>query len=346
MSAVIHQFIVHQLLVKSEQKLTLLPREACIEVTPSIETLVAQINHAFNGKPSKGIGKFAAPEDEQAFIFEQALNQMLIGSESESSEETFQHFTQAAAQHLIATMADMQMVETGFLVFCRYEYLATDYLMVCLLNTQQHVHVDKQLELTISEHLDLAKMQLAARIDLTQLSVQPEKARYISFIKGRMGRKVADFFMAFLGCEELLDIKQQNAQLLNSVDDYLASEQLDVQEKQQHRDTVKEYYKEKIASGDDIQLSELSAKLPSDAAENFDFSQFVQASETPIEDTFQPDRAVIKQLAKFSGQGGGVTLSFDRNLYGDKVKYDAHTDTLVIRGIPPNLKDQLMRSEK
>ena len=91
-------------------------------------------------------------------------------------------------------MAEMQMVETGFLVFCQYEFLATEYLMVALLNTKQHVHVDNQLELSISEHLDLAKMQLAARIDLTDWRVQPENNRYVSFIKGRMGRKVSDFF--------------------------------------------------------------------------------------------------------------------------------------------------------
>ncbi len=50
-------------------------------------------------------------------------------------------------------------------------------------------------------------MQLAVRIDLTQLAVTAEQLRYISFIKGRMGRKVSDFFMHFIGCEELVDVK-------------------------------------------------------------------------------------------------------------------------------------------
>lgn len=343
MSAVIHQFIVHQLLISKEQKLTLLPRDNCIDVTPSIEALVEQIHHAFNGKPSKGVGNFAAPESDESFDFSTALRASL---QNDDQQQAFQQFSQMASQHLLATMADMQMVETGFLIFTRFEYLATDYLMVCLLNTKQHVHVDDQLELSMSEHLDLAKMQLAARIDLTQLATQADQQRYISFIKGRMGRKVGDFFMAFLGCEERLDVKQQNAQLINSVDAYLASEQLDVTEKQQHREVVQDYYKEKIAAGDDIQLNELNAKLPADMENKFDFQQFVADADVSIEDAFQPDKAVLKQLAKFSGQGGGISLSFDRNLYGDKVKYDPDTDTLVIRGIPPNLKDQLTRNTK
>ena len=346
MSAVIHQFIVHQLLVTAEKKLTIAPRSQCIDVTSSIEVLAEQINHAFNAKPGKGVGNFAIVDEQPEFNFKASLAATMANLGEDKDDAIFQQFTVAAGQHLVKTMAEMQMVETGFLVFCHYEYLATDYLMVCLLNTKQHVHVDKQLELSISEHLDLAKMQLAARIDLTQLAVQPEQNRYISFIKGRMGRKVADFFMTFLGCEELMDVKQQNAKLIDSVDAYLSTEQLDIEEKQSHREVVQNYYKEKIAAGDDIVLSELTAKLPADLEQKFDFKQFVEDSEAQLDDSFQPDKTVLKQLAKFSGQGGGITLSFDRKLYGDTVRYDSATDTLVIRGIPPNLKDQLMRSEK
>ena len=217
--------------------------------------------------------------------------------------------------------------------------------MIAILNTKQHVEINRELELSSSDHLDLAKMQLAVRIDLTQLSTTPEQNRYISFIKGRMGRKVSDFFMQFLGCEELVDIKQQNKQLLSSVDEYLASEQMDASEKNATRKTVSEYYKEKLDAGEDIQLKELADKLPKEP-EGDDFYQFVANSETPIEETFQADRSALKTLAKFSGQGGGISLSFERNLYGERVHYDAGSDTLMIKGIPPNLKDQLLKAQK
>jgi nucleoid-associated protein len=148
-----------------------------------------------------------------------------------------------------------------------------------------------------------------------------------------------------LGCEELVDIKQQNKQLLSSVDDYLAAEQMDATEKQATRKTVSEYYKEKLDAGEDIQLKELADKLPKEP-DGDDFYQFVANSESPIEETFQADRSVLKTLAKFSGQGGGISLSFERNLYGERVHYDAGSDTLMIKGIPPNLKDQLLKAQK
>ncbi|WJG10985.1 nucleoid-associated protein YejK [Aliiglaciecola sp. LCG003] len=342
MSAVIHHFVVHQLSVNEQQELTLLPKASCFDISPEIEMLAQQINHAFNQKPGKGVGTFvaepASDDDgikEAGFEFKTALQDML------DAPDTFVDFSIASCDKLKKSMIEMASIETGFVIFSHYEFLATEYLMVALLNTKQHVEITDSLELTYSDHLDLAKMQLAVRIDLTQLRVSPEQNRYISFIKGRMGRKVSDFFMHFMGCEELVDVKQQNKQLLKSVDEFIASEQLDKQEQHRTRQIVSEYYKAKLEEGEDINIAELADSLPKESGR--DFVQFNQQTETPLEESFQADRSALKTLAKFSGQGGGLSLSFDRVLYGDRIQYDIGTDTLIIKGIPPNLKDQLTR---
>ena len=258
-------------------------------------------------------------------------------------EDAFHAFSVSATNRLVRTLSETGTVETGFLIFCQYEYLATQYLMIALLNTRSHVEVTNSLDLSAREHLDLAKMQLAVRFDLTQWDIQPEQQRYVSFIKGRMGRKVSDFFMQFVGCEELVDVKQQNKQLISTVDAYLASESLDPQEQHQHREEVKSYFKEKIDAGESLSVDELANRLPQNEETSSNFSAFTQSMEVPLEKEIQPDPAALKQLAKFTGQGGGISLSFERKLMGDRVFYDPATDTLTIRGIPPNLKDQLNR---
>ncbi len=353
MSALIHHFVVHRLIVNQDEKIEAIPRESCLTVTPEIEHLAHQINHSFNSKPGKGVGHFvaAAPaaegESDGSDVSEFATGLTSYWQHRQSGEEgveqTFHEFSQVATRRLIKALADTGSVETGFLIFCQYEYLATQYLMVALLNTRSHVEVNQALELASREHLDLARMQLAVRIDLTQWSVQPEQQRYISFIKGRMGRKVSDFFMQFIGCEELVDVKQQNKQLISTVDAYLASEALDAEEQHQHREEVKSYFKEKIDSGESLSVKELSGRLPADASSQSDFARFTETLETPLEQEIQPDPAALRQLAKFTGQGGGVSVSFERKLVGDRVFYDPATDTLTIRGIPPNLRDQLKR---
>lgn len=360
MSALIHHFVVHRLVVNKDDKIQAIPRDNCLAVTPEIELLAHQINHSFNAKPGKGVGHFVPygeqnGENEETAITNTSPDITPAFSESlkaytsqqkaggDNVEEAFHEFSLSATKRLVNTLIDTGTVETGFLIFCQYEFLATQYLMIALLNTRSHVEVTHSLDLSAREHLDLARMQLAVRIDLTQWEIQPEQQRYVSFIKGRMGRKVSDFFMQFVGCEELVDVKQQNKQLISSVDAYLASESLDPQEQHQHREEVKTYFKEKIDAGESLSVDELANRLPANEETSSNFSSFTQSMEVPLEKEIQPDPAALKQLAKFTGQGGGVSVSFERKLMGDRVFYDAATDTLTIRGIPPNLKDQLNR---
>ena len=347
MSALIRHFVVHQLAVNQQEQLVLVPRDTCFDVSPEIENLAHQINHAFNVKPGKGVGGFVeeseTKESEDSALPAHATPFKTLLADMQNDVIDFVDFSVQASQLLKKSLVDTGTLETGFVVFSHYQFLATDYLMIAIINTKQHVEINRQLELSSSDHLDLAKMQLAVRIDLTQLAVSPEQQRYVSFIKGRMGRKVSDFFMHFIGCEELVDVKQQNKQLLTTVDEFLAAESLDPEEKHQARETVRDYYKEKLEVGEDIQIQELAAKLPN---EHVSFEQFNQNAEAPLEDAFQADRSALKSLAKFSGQGGGISLSFERKLLGDRVSYDAGSDTLMIKGIPPNLKDQLLKSQR
>lgn len=334
MSTIIHNFVVHQIVINPEGKLTLAARPDCYDITPDIEGLAEQLNQVFNSKPGKGVGGFSG---DKGHAFEQTLSALSAGADG------FYQFSVDTAEQLILTLAEHGKSETGFLIFSHYQYLATDYLMITLLNTKQHVEINQALELYHRDHLDLAKMQLALRLDLTQQSVQPEQKRYVSFIKGLMGRKVADFFMDFVGCEEEIDIKQQNRQLVESVEEFLAAEQLDPVEKSENRKFVSDYFKEKAENQDTVRVSELSQQLP--ASGNDKFEQFVHTAETPLEHEFQADKTAVKSLTKFSGAGGGLSISFDRDKLGQSIRYDVATDTLTIAGIPPNLKDQLTKNQ-
>ncbi|MFC4699167.1 nucleoid-associated protein YejK [Glaciecola siphonariae] len=336
MSANVQQFVVHRILLTNDGKLNFLPRGSCFEVNSEITSLGAQLHTTFNTKPGKGVGGF---NDEQENPVKDLLPDVISG------DLDFHEFSLIAGKHLLDTIVNEAMLETGFVIFNRYEYLATDYLMIAMLDTKEHVEVNHHLEISQSQHLDLSKMQIAVRIDLTQFDINKEQNRYISFLKGRMGRKVGDFFMQFIGCEEKVDIKQQNKRLLHEVDEYLSAEQLDASEKQEHRQALAEYYKQKVDLGEEVQITDLDNVLPRQGATEDGFSTYNASLPQPIEAQFQPDRSMMTAMKKFSGAGNGVSVSFDRKLLGERVQYDVHTDTLTIKGVPPNLKDQLTKSD-
>lgn len=60
-----------------------------------------------------------------------------------------------------------------------------------------------------------------------------------------------------------------------------------------------------------------------------------------LEESFPADRSTLRQLTAFARSGGGLTINFD--MLGERVFWDPATDTLTIKGTPPNLRDQLQR---
>lgn len=225
-----------------------------------------------------------------------------------------------------------------------YTSITSDYLFVALLSAKSSMTVLDDMELSQNNHLDLNNIQLAARIDLTEWQADKDSRKYISFIRGRAGRKVADFFLDFMGCVEGVNTKAQNKTLMNAVEDFVASSDLTKDERQQCRNKVFEYCSERFDEGADIEIKDLADELADQGMDSF--YDFARGGSYDLDEEFPADKSTLRQLKKFSGTGGGVTLSFDGGHLGQRVIYDPISDTILIKGVPANLKDQLDRRLK
>lgn len=331
MSLQISEIILHQLIRKDEHEITLQLREAMIENNPAVETLITDINRIYNNK-SKAYGLFNADS-----LFAESVRELQRGNQD------FLNFSQESAKQLRNELIKYPFAEGGTVVFCRYRYLAVDYLLIAVLNSCSSMLVNDQLEISQTHYLDIAHADIIARVDLTEWQTEPESKRYLTFLKGRVGRKVSDFFMDYLGASEGLDTKAQNKMLLQAVDDYCQEIELDKQEKQRCREQVYSYCQGQLQAGEELQLNQLAQELPQGEDQNF--QHFIQQNEYELDEQFPADRSTLRQLKKFSGSGGGVSLSFDAQLLGERVRWDPQTDTLTIQGTPPNLRDQLQRNQ-
>ena len=332
MSITVNQIVLHQLVKHAENETTTMEsvlRDELLTITPEVEQMMLQLHQGYQNK-GKAFGVF-----QENSIFAQDLNRLL------ENEINFLNFSQQSTKLLAQELGKYNFADSGTLILCQYNFLETDYQFIALLDSRISMLVDENLEIRRTEYLDITQFDIAARINLTDLQVNANSNRYLTFIKGRVGRKISDFFMDFLGAEEGLNPQVQNQCLLQAVSDYCEQGELNKEQTQAVKKQVFEYCKGQLASGDEIALTELSANLPT--LNERPFVTFTEEQDYGLEETIPPVRSALKTLTKFSGSGKGVTLSFDADLLNNRIEWNPLTDTLTIKGIPPNLKDQLQK---
>ena len=315
MSLDINQIALHQLIKRDEQNLELVLRDSLLEPTETVVEMVAELHRVYSAK-NKAYGLF-------------------------SEESELAQTLRSATGRLRDELAKYPFADGGFVLFCHYRYLAVEYLLVAVLSNLSSMRVNENLDINPTHYLDINHADIVARIDLTEWETNPESTRYLTFLKGRVGRKVADFFMDFLGASEGLNAKAQNRGLLQAVDDFTAEAQLDKAERQNVRQQVYSYCNEQLQAGEEIELKSLSKELA--GVSEVSFTEFAAEKGYELEESFPADRSTLRQLTKFAGSGGGLTINFDAMLLGERIFWDPATDTLTIKGTPPNLRDQLQR---
>ena len=206
-------------------------RDELLTITPEVEQMMLQLHQGYQNK-GKAFGVF-----QENSIFAQDLNRLL------ENEINFLNFSQQSTKLLAQELGKYNFADSGTLILCQYNFLATDYLFIALLDSRISMLVDENLEIRRTEYLDITQFDIAARINLTDLQVNANSNRYLTFIKGRVGRKISDFFMDFLGAEEGLNPQVQNQCLLQAVSDYCEQGELNKEQtqavKKRYLNTVK-----------------------------------------------------------------------------------------------------------
>ncbi len=337
MSLIISNIALHFLTKKEETgEVVLRLGPESIEISNKIENFVDALHKIYNGKASKAYGHFSTmPSEGDSARFVDVMESYL------SDAQPFYAFSSQAANLLKNELEKYDLAETGYLVVCHYEHMGGRYLLATIIPVSEHYSVDGELNISADKHLDTARMQLAARIDLFDYKDNEQGNKYVSFIKGRAGRVVSDFFLDFLGCEEGLNSKEQTQTLVQAVEDYVAVNQLDANEKQTTRKELLNYCKEQKSSAQDVSIQEIGEVIKQEGAEQ-DFYQFCQEQSYPLEESFPHDQTVVNKVTKYSGYGNGISLSFERSHFGEDVVYNAANESITIYKVPPNLKDQLL----
>ncbi|KOO09816.1 nucleoid-associated protein NdpA, partial [Vibrio xuii] len=104
--------------------------------------------------------------------------------ELRKGEKNFYDFSQTSATRLKEELSKYPFADEGILVFAEYQSLATDYLFVAIIPSNQSLKVTEGLDISATDYLDISKMDIAARIDLTSYETDKDSNRYLAYIKG------------------------------------------------------------------------------------------------------------------------------------------------------------------
>ena len=299
----------------------------------AMENLMADLNESYNAKPNKAWGLFHG--ESGAYPLSGWLNEFLVGSMD------FVEFSRHAVEQLAHLMEESNLSTGGHVLFCHYQQGMTDYLSIALLHHSEGVAVTEALEVTPSRHLDLGQLHMAARINISEWRNNKTSKQYISFIKGKGGKKVSDYFRDFIGCQEGVDGPGETRTLLKAFSDFVESEDLPEEAAREKTQTLVEYATTQTKLGEPVTLEELSSLIDEDRPKAF--YDHIRNKDYGLSPEIPADKRTLNQFRRFTGRAEGLSISFEAHLLGDKVEYDEAAGTLIIKGLPTQLVDQLKR---
>ena len=297
------------------------------------ENLLNDFNEAYNAKQGKGWGFFHAQSG--AFPLSGWLQAFIDGGD-------FIEFSQTAVEHLTKLMEESNLSVGGHVLFAHYQQGMTDYLVIGLLQHSESITVNADLTVTASKHVDFGSITLAARINLSEWRNNPNSRQYVSYIKGKTGKKSSEYFRDFIGCQEGVDGPGETRTLLKAFSDFVESEDLPEESAREKTNTLVSYSMAQAKLGEPIAIDELSGLIDEDQPRSF--YDFIKVKDYGVSETLPLDKKTLNKFRRFTGRAEGMSISFEAHLLGDKIEFDEAGGTLTLRNLPTQLSDQLKRA--
>ncbi|WP_369781870.1 nucleoid-associated protein YejK [Pseudomonas sp. WC2401] len=297
------------------------------------ENLLHDLNVAYNAKTGKAWGFFHAQSG--AFPFSGWLQAYIEGGD-------FIEFSTTAVEHLTKLMEESNLSVGGQALFAHYQQGLTDYLVVALLQNSEGVTVNPDLSVTLSKHLDFGNISLAARINISEWRSNPKSRQYISYLKGSKGRKATDYFRDFIGCQEGVDGPGETRTLLKAFSDFVTAEDLHEDSAREKTQALVSYSMAQAKIGEPITLDELSELIDEDRPKAF--FDFIRNKDYGLSPEIPADKRTLNQFRRFTGRTNGLSISFESHMLGSDIEYDAEAGSLLLRGLPTQLTEQLKRA--
>lgn len=332
----IRHSIVHQIKkLPDGSPAVLLTRTDELPATEASENLLADMNQAYNNRQGKTWGLFHEPSG--AYPFSGWLSEYIEGTRS------FVDFSVAAVERLQTLLEESNLAVGGHVLLAHYQQGMTDYLFIAVVHHSEGVAIDDALDVKSTQHIDFSQIQRAARINISEWKANKSSRQYISFTAAKGGRKSKDQFQDFIGVQQSVDAPSETRTLLKAFSDFVEAEDLPEDQAKFKTDTLCGYAASQGKLGEPISLEELSGLIDEDRPKAF--YDHIRNKDYGLAPTIPTDKKTLAAFRRFTGRAEGLSITFDSNLLGSSIEYDETNDTLLIRRVPTQLKEQLKRKK-
>ncbi|MDH1180883.1 nucleoid-associated protein [Achromobacter mucicolens] len=327
--------IVHKLVKEKHGKATIVERTAGLAVTDPVRKLIVAIHQLYASKASKGYGRFEA--DEVNYPSSTILRNTFINKNT-----SFVDGSRSLMTVLSSKAGTVPLATGGYVLMAQVTNAAhiSWFLAAIINNVDGSVIDDKTLEVVDAMHVDLSNLRVAGRVNLTDWERADKDVRYIGFLKQR--GEVADYFKAFLGCNELIADTEETKKLVGVLKNFAKGQGLDQTAEQEFLRSAFAYCQERNKNDEPLSLEALSnAAWPDEPKKLQD--AFV-ANDVQISDGFVPDGRSLKALVRLRYKTDYWTVDIDRlALSQGYAHYNQAKGELTLMKLPDALKADLDR---
>ncbi|MEO5327272.1 MAG: nucleoid-associated protein [Magnetococcus sp. THC-1_WYH] len=318
----IQNVIVHRLLKERYETSRILLRKSELPVSEALKSLMEKIRDTYS-RTTQSSGRFM--EDQDNYPFSQWLLEFM------NKKVSFPDFTEKAMNRFKVLIDIKNLATGGCVLFVVYKEGQGEYLMVMMLNDTWDAAISEDLEIQEVAHLDLSKLHVAARINITTWREKPDSERYLSFVVRKGQTDVSDYFQQFIGCTDTSSAREQSKGLVNAVGKFCQHKGFSETKATEFRQSVFLYCEERRENKEPVDLKHLSMFLNQESPE--EFLQYANSEECGVSGIITPQKKVLMELTSVSLIGDGIRLNFPRSAWGKKVVLGDDGKSLIITNL-------------
>ncbi len=261
------------------------------------------------------------------------FQQMVLRYLKSPQDKGFLRLSREGMTLLKEKMASEPLATGGYVVFAEYEANDEQFLLIALLSTMAKPSFDDSLNLVASTALDLDHLRHGTRIRMGRAKDNSEGV--LQFISQK-ARGVSEYFVDFVGCEEVVRPEAQGRFLYTALDSWAQGSGFEDEQRGRFMAMAYEHWQECRREGRTITLTALANRLSPEEPEAL--LQHLGREEHQLAGEFSPPPpSVMKRFVRFAFNAHGLKLEFDRNQWENRVTVNPQAKTLTIADVPDDL---------